>query len=47
MIVGRGAYVTPSDSLALLAANAHLAPAYSGGLAGIARSMHTIAASEF
>ncbi len=41
MIVGRGAYVTPSDSLAILAANAHLAPAYSGGLKGIARSMPT------
>ncbi len=46
MIVGRGAYVTPSDSLAVLAANAHLAPAYSGGLAGIARSMPTSAASD-
>ncbi|MFT6073691.1 MAG: phosphoglucomutase [Yoonia sp.] len=41
MIVGRGAYVTPSDSLALLTALAHLAPAYSGGLAGVARSMPT------
>lgn len=46
MIVGRGAYVTPSDSLAILAANAHLAPAYSEGLAGIARSMPTSAASD-
>ncbi len=46
MIVGRGTYVTPSDSLAILAANAHLAPAYSGGLAGIARSMPTSAASD-
>jgi phosphoglucomutase len=46
MIVGRGAYVTPSDSLAVLAANAHLAPAYAGGLAGIARSMPTSAASD-
>lgn len=46
MIVGRGAYVTPSDSLAILAANAHLAPAYAGGLAGIARSMPTSAASD-
>lgn len=41
MIVGRGAYVTPSDSLAVLAANAHLAPAYAGGLKGVARSMPT------
>jgi phosphoglucomutase len=41
MIVGRGAYVTPSDSLALLTAQAHLAPAYRGGLSGVARSMPT------
>lgn len=46
MIVGRGIYVTPSDSLAVLAANAHLAPAYHGGLAGIARSMPTSAAAD-
>ncbi|MEP5759963.1 MAG: alpha-D-glucose phosphate-specific phosphoglucomutase [Litoreibacter sp.] len=46
MIVGRNAYVTPSDSLAILAANAHLAPAYKSGLAGIARSMPTSAASD-
>ena len=31
MIVGRGMFVTPSDSLAILAANAHLAPGYAGG----------------
>jgi phosphoglucomutase len=41
MIVGRGIYVTPSDSLAVLAANAKLAPGYAGGLAGVARSMPT------
>ncbi len=41
MIVGRGAYVTPSDSLAVLAANATVAPAYAGGLKGVARSMPT------
>ncbi len=41
MIMGRGIYVTPSDSLAVLAANAHLAPGYSGGLKGVARSMPT------
>lgn len=46
MIVGRGAYVTPSDSLAVLAANAHLAPGYKGGLAGVARSMPTSAACD-
>ena len=33
--------MTPSDSLAVLAANAHLAPGYSGGLAGVARSKPT------
>ncbi|MFK8082045.1 MAG: alpha-D-glucose phosphate-specific phosphoglucomutase [Granulosicoccus sp.] len=41
MIVGRHCYVTPSDSLAVLAANAHLAPGYADGLAGVARSMPT------
>ncbi|MTH80310.1 alpha-D-glucose phosphate-specific phosphoglucomutase [Paracoccus aestuariivivens] len=46
MIVGRGIYVTPSDSLAVLAANAHLAPAYAKGLAGIARSMPTSRAAD-
>jgi len=46
MIVGRGAYVTPSDSLAVLTANAHLAPAYRKGLAGVARSMPTSAAAD-
>jgi phosphoglucomutase len=46
MIVGRNMYVTPSDSLALLAANARLAPGYAGGLAGVARSMPTSAAAD-
>ncbi|MBO6852671.1 MAG: alpha-D-glucose phosphate-specific phosphoglucomutase [Marivivens sp.] len=46
MIVGRAAYVTPSDSLAVLTANAHLAPAYRRGLAGVARSMPTSAAAD-
>jgi phosphoglucomutase len=41
MIVGRGIYVTPSDSLAVLAANARLVPSHAGGLAGVARSMPT------
>lgn len=41
MIVGRHCYVTPSDSLAVLAANAHLAPGYADGLKGVARSMPT------
>ncbi len=46
LIIGRGLFVTPSDSLAVLAANARLAPAYKGGLAGIARSMPTSAAAD-
>jgi len=46
MIVGRQCYVTPSDSLAVLAANAHLAPGYSSGLAGVARSMPTSRAAD-
>jgi phosphoglucomutase len=46
MIVGKGQYVTPSDSLAVLAANAHLAPGYAKGLAGVARSMPTSAACD-
>ncbi|MGR3468056.1 MAG: alpha-D-glucose phosphate-specific phosphoglucomutase [Shimia sp.] len=41
MIVGRGAYVTPSDSLALLVAHADQVPAYAGRLTGVARSMPT------
>lgn len=46
LIIGRGCFVTPSDSLAMLAANAHLAPGYAGGLKGIARSMPTSAAAD-
>ncbi|MGB3147525.1 MAG: alpha-D-glucose phosphate-specific phosphoglucomutase [Paracoccaceae bacterium] len=46
MVVGRGAYVSPSDSLAVLAANARLVPGYSGGLAGVARSMPTSGAVD-
>lgn len=46
MIVGKNAYVTPSDSLALLAAKAHLAPGYAGGLVGVARSMPTSGAVD-
>ncbi|MGB3500269.1 MAG: alpha-D-glucose phosphate-specific phosphoglucomutase [Mesorhizobium sp.] len=46
LIIGKGIFVTPSDSLALLAANAHLAPGYSSGLAGIARSMPTSGAAD-
>ncbi|MFO1175096.1 MAG: alpha-D-glucose phosphate-specific phosphoglucomutase, partial [Paracoccaceae bacterium] len=46
MVVGRGIYVSPSDSLAVLAANAHLAPGYRAGLKGVARSMPTSAAAD-
>ena len=46
MIMGRDIYVTPSDSLALLAAHAHLAPGYRDGLKGVARSMPTSAAVD-
>jgi phosphoglucomutase len=46
MILGKGFFVTPSDSLAILAANAKLAPGYKQGLAGIARSMPTSAAAD-
>ncbi len=46
LILGRGIFVTPSDSLAMLAANAHLAPGYRDGLKGIARSMPTSGAAD-
>jgi phosphoglucomutase len=46
MILGRKFFVTPSDSLAVLAANAHLTPGYRLGLAGIARSMPTSQAAD-
>ena len=46
MIVGRGIAVTPSDSLAIIAANATVAPGYKGGITGIARSMPTSTAAD-
>lgn len=46
MILGRDFYVTPSDSLAVLAANAHLVPGYRDGIRGIARSMPTSQAAD-
>jgi phosphoglucomutase len=46
MVVGKGMFVTPSDSLAVIAANATCAPGYKAGIAGIARSMPTSAASD-
>ncbi len=41
MIIGRSCFVNPSDSLAVMAANAHLIPGYKDGLCGVARSMPT------
>lgn len=46
MILGKGIAVTPSDSLAVLAANATLAPGYARGIAGVARSMPTSRAPD-
>jgi phosphoglucomutase len=46
MILGNHFFVTPSDSLAILVANANLVPGYSDGLAGVARSMPTSAAVD-
>jgi len=46
MIVGKHFIVTPSDSLAVLAANAQLVPGYANGLKGVARSMPTSAAVD-
>jgi len=46
MILGPRFFVTPSDSLAVLAANATLAPGYAGGIKGVARSMPTSAAAD-
>jgi phosphoglucomutase len=46
MILGSHFFVTPSDSLALIAANARLIPAYASGLAGVARSMPTSGAVD-
>lgn len=46
MIVGPGFVVSPSDSLAVMVANAHLVPGYRGRLAGVARSMPTSGAVD-
>jgi phosphoglucomutase len=46
MILGKHFFVTPSDSLAILAANARLIPGYADGIAGVARSMPTSAAVD-
>jgi phosphoglucomutase len=46
MILGKNFFVTPSDSLAVLAANAHHAPGYKAGIRGVARSMPTSQAAD-
>jgi phosphoglucomutase len=46
MILGKNFFVTPSDSLAVLAANAHHAPGYKDGIVGVARSMPTSQAAD-
>ena len=46
MILGHRCFVNPSDSLAVLTANASLVPGYADGLAGVARSMPTSAAAD-
>jgi phosphoglucomutase len=46
LILGRGIFVTPGDSLAVLAANLHVSPGYREGLAGVARSMPTCRALD-
>ncbi len=46
MVLGRDFFVTPSDSLAVLAANAPLTPGYKNGISGIARSMPTSQAAD-
>lgn len=46
MILGNNFFVTPSDSLAIITANAHLVPGYKDGLAGVARSMPTSQAPD-
>ena len=46
IVLGRGISVSPPDSLAVLAANIHLAKGYAGGLKGIARSMPTSRAAD-
>lgn len=46
MILGKKFFVTPSDSLAIMAANAHLLPGYRGGIRGVARSMPTSGAVD-
>ena len=46
MILGHDFFVTPSDSLAVMAANAHLIKGYASGISGVARSMPTSQAAD-
>ena len=46
MILGHDFFVTPSDSLAVMAANAHLIKGYANGISGVARSMPTSQAAD-
>lgn len=46
MILGKNIFVNPSDSIAIMTANAHLIPAYKKGLKGVARSMPTSTALD-
>ncbi len=46
IILGNGIFVSPSDCVAVIAANAHLVPAYRDGITGVARSMPTSAALD-
>ncbi|WP_320673500.1 alpha-D-glucose phosphate-specific phosphoglucomutase [Prochlorococcus sp. MIT 1341] len=46
MILGKGCFVNPSDSLAVITANAHFIPGYANGIKGVARSMPTSSAVD-
>jgi len=46
MIIGQNFFVNPSDSLAIMAANAHFLPGYKLGVCGIARSLPTSRAAD-
>lgn len=46
MVLGKSFFVNPSDSIAILAANANLVRGYAGGVLGVARSMPTSAALD-
>lgn len=46
IILGKGIFVSPSDSLAVITANAHLAPGYKTGIKGVSRSMPTSRAAD-